>query len=220
MTKPWFSARAVSRDIGEVRILEDIGAWGVTAKQFHQELTALGPVKTLEIIISSDGGDVTEGFAIMSMLARHPAKKIVQILGLAASMASAIACVGDEVRISENAFIMIHDPWGGVVGGAEQMRKSADTLDMMRVNLLNTYVKRTGLDAARLEAMMREETWLNAKEAVRLGFAEKITPALKAAAMVKVGEMAAKFKSSPLPRSWDVIRESAFANLNRRGRRC
>lgn len=218
--KSWFSARAVSSETGEVRILEDIGSWGVTAKQFHQELTALGPVTTLDIIISSNGGDVTEGFAIMSMLARHPAKKIVQIDGIAASMASAIACVGDEVRISENAFIMIHDPWGGVIGGAEQMRKSADTLDMMRVNLLNTYVKRTGLGAARVEAMMREETWLNAKEAVRLGFADKITPALKAAAMVKVGEMAAKFKSSPLPRNWDVIRESAFANLNRRGRQC
>lgn len=219
MTKSWFSARAVSRDIGEVRILEDIGAWGVTAKQFHQELTALGPVKTLEIIISSGGGEVTEGFAIMSMLARHPAKKIVQIDGLAASMASAIACVGDEVRISENAFIMIHDPWGGVIGDAEQMRKSADTLDMMRVNLVNTYAKRTGLDAARIEAMMAAETWLNAKEAVRLGFADKITPALKAAAMVKVGEMAARFKSSPLPRSWDAIRERAYANLNSRGRR-
>ncbi|MET4021470.1 head maturation protease, ClpP-related [Bradyrhizobium sp. S3.2.12] len=216
MTKPWFSARAISATVAEIGIYGDIGIGGVDAEAVYQKLSSFRGVRTLNINISSDGGDVVTGFAIYNMFARFPAKKIARIDGLAASMASVIAMVGDEIVMPSNAFIMIHNPWGGVVGEADQMRKFAGTLDMMQSNIRDAYVKRTKLDPAEVGKMMDAETWLTAEQAVKLGFATHIEEPLRMAAMIKVGKMAAKFKGSPLPRDWDAIREEAFARFNKR----
>lgn len=61
--------------------------------------------------------------------------------GLAASMASVIAMVGDEIVMPENALMMIHDPWNIVVGNADDMRKEADVLDKMKDSLVTIYAK-------------------------------------------------------------------------------
>src|SRR5262245_39106920 len=122
MSKPWFSMRAAAGPVGEVSIFSEIGGGGVTSEAFHVELSRLRArgVKTLTISINSDGGDVTAGFAIMNMLGRFPARKVVRIEGIAASMASVIAMVGDEIVMPSNAMMMIHNPWGSITGGAEQ----------------------------------------------------------------------------------------------------
>src|SRR4051794_3430742 len=110
--KAWFTtARRAGAPNGEIGIFSDIGAGGVTAGAFHAALTAMRGAKTLLISINSDGGDVTTGFAIYNMLERHPARKVVRVEGLAASMASVIATVGDEVIMPANAMLMIHNPW-------------------------------------------------------------------------------------------------------------
>jgi len=54
------------------------------------------------IRINSPGGDVWDGRAIYNMLASHPARKIVEVEGLAASAASVIAMAADEIRMAEN----------------------------------------------------------------------------------------------------------------------
>ncbi|MBR0876888.1 Clp protease ClpP [Bradyrhizobium liaoningense] len=172
--KTWFSMKESGASAAEITIYNDIGYWGVTAQDFHNALKALGPVDNLTIRISSDGGEVLQGFAIANMLARHSAYKVVVVDGIAASMASVIALTGDEVVMPENAFLMIHNPWGGVVGDSEDMRSAADTLDKMMVNIRDVYVKRTGLPEAKIQKMMDAETWLTADEAVKLGFADRV----------------------------------------------
>ena len=69
------------------------------------------------------------GQAIHTILRRHPARKVVTIDGLAASIASVIAMAGDEVVMPSNSLMMIHNPEGLAMGGSEDMRKMADTLD-------------------------------------------------------------------------------------------
>lgn len=216
MAKPWFVARAINASVGEITIYGDIGFGGVDAEAFYQKLTAMRGAKTLHVHINSDGGDVTVGFAISNMLARHPARKIVHVDGIAASMASVIAMVGDEILMPSNAFMMIHNPWGGAVGDAEDMRRHGQTLDMMREAILQSYVKRTGLDSARVGKMMDAETWINAEDAVKLGFADRIEAPLKMAAMLKAADLAKKFKGSPMRRDWEGLREDAFARFNRK----
>lgn len=217
MSKPWFVARAAG-SVGEITILSNIGMGEnpVTAEAVHAQLARFKAqgVKTLLITITSDGGDVTTGFAIYSMLSRWPGKKIVRISGLAASMASVIAMVGDEVVMPGNAMLMIHNPWGGVTGNADQLKSFGEALELMQANIRNAYVKRTGINPDEIQRMMDRETWLSAADAVRLGFADRIEGELKAAALAGLPDIS-KFKNAPsIPRGMDAIRQAAFENFN------
>jgi ATP-dependent Clp endopeptidase proteolytic subunit ClpP len=173
-------------------------------------------VKTLLISINSDGGDVSTGMAIANMLQRFPVKKIVRIDGLAASMASVIAMVGDEIVMPSNSMLMIHNPWGSVGGSAEQIKSFGTALEMMKKNIVTAYAKRTGIDPAHIQEMMDAETWLSAEEAVRLGFADRLEGRLAMAAMANLPDISRFNRAPAVLRGLDAIRESAFQKLNRR----
>ena len=163
---------------GEIYIYEDIGeGWygGLTAKAFSDTMRELGDVSALDIYINSPGGSVFDGVAIYNQIKRFSGEKIVHIDGIAASIASVIAMAGDEVRIAANGMMMIHDPWGMSIGTADEMRKTAESLDKIRDTITGTYVSKTGQDTQKVLNWMADETWLNADEAVELGFADKIT---------------------------------------------
>ena len=106
--KTWFTARA-SGGVAELTIYDEIGSYGVPAKTFIDEMKSLGDISELTLRINSPGGSVFDGIAIYNALKRHPAKVIVTVEGLAASIASVILCAGDEVVMPKNALIMIHD---------------------------------------------------------------------------------------------------------------
>lgn len=180
--KPYsIEARGTSADIF---IFDDIGDSfdGTTAKSFAADLKALGEVRSLNIFINSPGGSVFDGVAIFNQLARHKARKTVFVDGLAASIASVIAMVGDEIVIAANGFMMIHEPWGLVIGTADEMRHMAVSLDKVRGSILDTYAERTGMAPNLLSEMMAVETWMDAEEAVDLGFADRVGVEAKMAA--------------------------------------
>ena len=106
--KTWFTARATN-GVAELSIYDEIGSYGVPAKAFIDEMKSLGNISELTLRINSPGGSVFDGIAIYNALKRHPAKVIVTVEGLAASIASVILCAGDEVVMPKNALIMIHD---------------------------------------------------------------------------------------------------------------
>ncbi|MBB8286990.1 Clp protease ClpP, partial [Escherichia coli] len=85
-----------------IYIYDEIGFWGVTAKQFVSELNALGDITHINLHINSPGGDVFEGIAIFNALKNQGATITVYVDGVAASMASVIAMAGDTVIMPEN----------------------------------------------------------------------------------------------------------------------
>ena len=175
MRGSWFKIKgAADETSADISIFSDIGGWGVSVQDFHDQLTALGNPDTLRIAIASDGGDVSTGFAIYNMLNRHPANKIVTVEGLAASMASVIAMAGDEIVMPSNSMLMIHNPWGSIIGESDQIASFADALASMQESIAQAYVARTGLDIADVRAMMNKETWLSAESAVEKGFADRV----------------------------------------------
>lgn len=133
---------------------------------------------TLNIYINSPGGSVFAGLAIYNMLKRNKAKKIVHIDGIAASMASVIALVGDEIYMPSNAFMMIHKPLTWVVGNANDLRKVADDLDTIESGLLKAYEEnlRDGIDIEEIKEMVNKETWLTAEEASKYFTIEITSP--------------------------------------------
>ncbi|HHH6356488.1 TPA: head maturation protease, ClpP-related, partial [Escherichia coli] len=121
----------------DIYIYDEIGFWGVTAKQFISDLNALGDITHINLHINSPGGDVFEGIAIFNALKTHGASITVYVDGVAASMASVIAMVGNPVIMPENTFMMIHKPFGFTGGDAEDMRTYADLLDKVEAVLLS-----------------------------------------------------------------------------------
>jgi ATP-dependent Clp protease protease subunit len=174
-------------------IYDEIGAFGIPAKAFLDELKALGPIAELTVRINSPGGSVFDGVAIYNALKRHNAVITVWVDGIAASIASIIAMAGDEVVMPENAMLMLHDPSGLVMGTASDMRAMAEALDKMKAGMVAAYRDKSGRDDAEIEALMRDETWLSAQEAVDLGFADRVEQPVRMAAQFDLS----RFRNPP-----------------------
>jgi len=171
---------------GEIWLYDQIGEnfWGegVSAKTFQKELSALGKVNTINLRINSPGGDVFDGLAIYNQLKAHPARVVVDVDGLAASIASVIAMAGDEVRMASNSMMMIHNPHGMAIGDSGEMQRVAALLNQVKGTLSDTYAARTKQSRDALNAWMDDETWMTADTAVQYGFADSITDAQQVSA--------------------------------------
>lgn len=189
----------------------DADGFGVSAADFLAELAALGPLDRLDVRLNSGGGAVFEGLAIYNAICRHPARsRVTHVDGIAASIASLIAMAGDHVLMAENAMLMIHSPWAPTGGNSEELRKTADTLDQVRGVMLTAY-QRSGKSADELIAMMREETWLTAKQAVEAGFADDIEPAQAALANTDLSKLCHVSRTFEMPKKFDEFKPAVDA---------
>jgi ATP-dependent Clp protease protease subunit len=144
----------------------------ITPKQFKAELE-MGK-GNITVWINSPGGCVFASSQIYNMLKSYGGKVTVKIDGLAASAASVIAMAGDEVWMSPLSLIMIHDPMTAAIGDSKEMEKAIEMLGEVKEAIINAYKAKSGLSRKRISDMMSAETWLNAKKAVELGFADRI----------------------------------------------
>lgn len=128
----WFRMQASADNQVEIYIYDEIGYWGVTARQFVNDLKALGDVTHINLHINSPGGDVFDGIAIFNALKHHGASITVHIDGLAASMASVIAMVGNPVIMPENTMMMIHYPSHYLMGTHEEPYSFINLLLIMK----------------------------------------------------------------------------------------
>ena len=203
----------------EVWLYDDIGdGWfgGISAQSFKDELQAVGNVDQITVYINSAGGSVFEGTSIYNQLVRHPAKVHVEVDGIAASIASLIAMAGDTISIAENAMMMVHKPYGGGFGTADDMRSVADTLDAIEGQLIDTYTARTGLERDEVAAMVAVETWMTAAEAVNLGFADEATAAKQMAAYVDLKKFGFKNAPKDLPGAVYTVKPAEGERPNRK----
>lgn len=182
----YFKIQAAYGNKGEIWIYDSIGGDGLSAKQFADELKTLGLVDSINLYLNSDGGDVFEGFAIYESLRRHPAYVKVYVDGLAASIASVIALAGDEIVMASNSMMMIHDPWS--TAKKPHSQKLSDILNKIRISILDVYTRKTGSDRETIEQMMADEYWMDAAEAIALGFADSISEPHRIAAQYDLSQ--------------------------------
>ncbi len=194
-TRSWYRVEnAAHGDTTDVYIFDEIGWFGVSAKEFMAEIAAID-TPTIRLHLSSPGGEVFDGMAIYSTLRQHPAKIHVVIDSLAASIASVIAMSGDVIEIAPSAMMMVHDGLGLAVGNASAHRELADLLDQVSDNIAGVYAARTGGTPTEWRATMIDEKWFTAEEAVEAGLADSILD-LDAAASEPAAEVAADFDIS------------------------
>lgn len=158
----------------EVQMVEGIGYWGYSLSSLRAQLQDFDGDEII-IPINSFGGEYFEALAIHNYLKGRKEKKVARILAVAASAATFIAMSADEIEIPENGYFMIHNPWGGAFGDADDMESSAAMLRSITENAAKMYAKHTGAGIQEIRDMMDAETWLTAKEAKKMGFVTKIT---------------------------------------------
>ena len=202
--KSWYTIRARASGT-EVLIYDEIGAYGVTAKGFLAELGALPDGVPIDLRLNSPGGSVFDAVAIFNALKRHEGAVTVWIDGIAASAASYIAMAGDEIVMPENAFLMIHDPSGLVMGTAADMREMAETMDKIAGSMIRGYAAKSGKSEEEIAALMAAETWFDAQDALDAGLATRMAEPVRIAASFDIG----RFRNAP-----PVLSEATGDNID------
>lgn len=140
----------------------------------------------INLYINSPGGDVFDGVAIYNILQRIKADKNIKIDvhvdGMAASIASIIAMIGDNIYMPANSMLMIHNPWTYAAGNAIELRKTAEELDKICDSMKTIYLKRFNQTDEKLTELLDSETWLTADEALAYGLCDEVLEEVKIAA--------------------------------------
>lgn len=170
----WIHNEAGGRVLRLEGPIDDESFWGdeVTPKAFREELNA--GTEDITVWINSPGGNVFAAAEIYTMLRDYPGSVTVKIDAIAASAASVIAMAGSKVLMSPVAMFMIHDPSTIAMGNTKDMEKAIATLNEVKESIINAYAAKSGLSHNRISKLMENETWMNAKKAVELGFADEV----------------------------------------------
>lgn len=176
--KTWFDIKAAAggEKKSEVSIFGEIGGWGVSAADFASQLSAIPEDHAITVRINSQGGSVTEGYAIYNALKRRDNVTTV-VEGLAASMASVVMLAGSKIQANANSLIVIHNPLLiGATGNAEELRKLAADIEKIGTQISGIYVAATGKSEADVKAAMDAETMFTAEEAKAWGLIHEVIP--------------------------------------------
>ena len=144
----------------------------ITPAKFKEELAH--HAGDLTVWLNSPGGDVLAASQIYTMLKNHKGRITVKIDALAASAASVVAMAGDKTLISPTGMIMCHNPATLAMGNKADMEKAIELLEEVKESIINAYEAKTGLSRSKISKMMDDETWMNAKKALKLGFVDGI----------------------------------------------
>lgn len=197
------TVRMKAEDTAEVLLYDQIGrdpffGEGVDAKGFREQIRAV-KAKTINLRINSPGGSVLEAAAILQALDEHPARIEVDVDGVAASAASVVMMAGDRIRVASNALVMIHNPMAGVLGDAADMRHTADLLDKVKGQIIDSYKRKSGKSRTQISDWMDAETWFTGREAVEAGLADEATAPVQVAALARLVPLAARLGAKKAP---------------------
>lgn len=157
----------------EIDILSEIGSPGVTAEKIRNTISAKPGAGEIFVRLNSAGGDYFEGLAIYNILQGAGRRVTVEIEGVAASAAAVIAMAGKVIQAWQDSWLMIHNASGG--GNRELL---ARVNDQMR----DIFARRTRQSPERITEMMNAETWIHAREAIQMGFCNRVLTARAAIA--------------------------------------
>jgi ATP-dependent protease ClpP protease subunit len=162
----------------------------ISAAMIREQLPENG-TEPIAVKIHSEGGSVFEGFAIHDAFAAYQGPKALSIESSAFSIASFIACAFDDVEISSNGYMMLHNPYAAVEGDDEDFARQSEMLGKLKSSMVSAYAQRSGKSEDEIKAILKNETYLNAQQAVEMGLAKRI------AGQPVIGRAFAKVKTMP-----------------------
>lgn len=174
MKRTWFKIENLAGSEKKVLIYDEIGGWGIRAIDLINEINSGDTKLPLNVYINSPGGDLVEALAIFNAIKRYEGGTTIYVDGIAASAASYICMAFDKVIMPKNTMMMIHDPISYAVGNADDMRETADLLDKFKNSILSGYADKSGKTIEEISAILSNETWIGADEALEMGFADEV----------------------------------------------
>lgn len=158
---------------GSAWLYDWFGIPAITAARLAKELDdARG--EEVELYVNSPGGSVTAGSEVYTILKEYTGKVKAKVTGVAASAASFFLMAADEILMSPTAQIMIHNARTWTDGDKNTHASNTDMLKGTDVAITNAYRLRTKKSTEELLDLMNKTTWMNAQQAVELGFADSI----------------------------------------------
>lgn len=164
----------------------------ITAQQVQQQLALCDQTKPLVVSINSDGGSVFDGLTIYDAFTAYAGPKKAIIESAAFSIASFIAMAFDDCEITENGYLMIHNPYSETVGDDEEHARASALLSKLKDSMVAAYSRKSGKSQGEIQAIMKEQTFFNAQESMAAGFVNRVTTAKKVAM-----RPAAKYQNLP-----------------------
>lgn len=162
--------------MNEILIDGQIGTGqGMVSSSMVRAMLPEDQTQPIHVKIHSEGGSVLEGFRIFDLFDSYQGQKKITIESSAFSIASFIPMAFDEVEITPNGYLMLHNPYMIVEGDDEDLVKEAEFLAKMKQNMVAAYSRRSGKTEDEIRAILKAETYLNAEESVANGFCNRIT---------------------------------------------
>ncbi|GFR80616.1 ATP-dependent Clp protease proteolytic subunit [Elysia marginata] len=158
--------------------------WGiVNLTSVKEQVDRQKDAKEIVLHIHSVGGDVSEGFAIYDFL-KSQGKPITAIIeGNCFSVATVVALSSEKRKMTSHAQVLIHNPWGGATGDKEHLQNYAKMLSEIEDRLSEFYASKTNLNKEEALELMAKETFFNAEECLKNGFANEVLETIKAVAL-------------------------------------
>lgn len=145
--------------------------YGINGTAFAYELKYLQDrCKVINVHINSVGGNVLDGYSIVSAILNSATPVNTHIDGLAASIAGVIAVSGKKVFIKDYGTFMVHNPSGG---------EDKKVLSLVKDTLVTILTNRSKCTPEEMQTMMDKETWFTASEALDKGLVDEIVDTKK-----------------------------------------
>jgi len=148
--------------------------WG-NGEYIANELTSFLKGKSKATIhLHTPGGSVFDGNLIYNTLRKYKGELTIVIDGISASMGTIIMLAANKLKITDNAFIMIHSPSGIVEGTATVFEKNAKLLRSLESDFIKHYNKRTEQSEEEIKSWMDGDNWFSAEMALEKGLVDEI----------------------------------------------
>jgi len=134
---------------------------------------------SIQLLISSGGGQCAAGFAIIDLMAWSRLPVLCTGIGMVGSMALAIFMAGEKGRrvVTPRTSILSHRFSALVWGNHSELLAHRKEEDLMHRRLLEHYLQHTNLSNEEevTSRLLRDvDTWLSPEEAVQLGIADVV----------------------------------------------
>ena len=214
MRKTWYDVKAAAAGKpATISIFDDIGMWGITAKDF---IASFRQITENDVVLelNTPGGSVFDALAMFNAMKTSGKNITVRVMGIAASAGSYLAMVGNKIIMPENTFMMVHNPLNAIYGNAAEMREMADVLDKIGNSLTATYVARTGKSDEEVRALLANDTYMTAAECLEHGFCDEVTPAVTATAKFEHEHMPAHIQALFKAVEPDPLEQESFDEVD------
>jgi len=132
--------------------------------------------KEISIYINTPGGSVTAGLAIYDTMQFIKCPVTTCCIGQASSMGAILLCAGAKGKRQAlpNSRIMIHQPWGGVQGAAEDISRHAQEILKMRERIKQILADHTGQSMEKIQKDTDRDYFMSADEAKAYGLIDEV----------------------------------------------